>query len=99
MYGREPTPAPGAGRADLDHHELEISIAEEPTPKAGPEVVGRLGDEARAGDLHVNDLLERVVDLGGSDLHLTAGIHPAVRVHGELEALTEFPVMHGSETR
>jgi twitching motility protein PilT len=100
MYGREPAPA--SGRADVSHNghdELEISIAEEPTPTAGPEVVGRLGDESRAGDLHVNDLLERVVDLGGSDLHLTAGIHPAVRVHGDLKPLTEFPVMNGSEIR
>src|SRR5205823_5017367 len=39
MYGREPEPAAGAGRADM-HDDLEISIAEEPTPVVGPEVVG-----------------------------------------------------------
>ncbi len=50
-------------------------------------------------ELHVNDLLERVVDLGGSDLHLTVGIHPSVRVHGDIKPLTEFPVMNGSEIR
>ncbi|HET7488233.1 MAG TPA: PilT/PilU family type 4a pilus ATPase [Acidimicrobiales bacterium] len=50
-------------------------------------------------ELHVNDLLERVVDLGGSDLHITAGIHPVVRVHGDLTPLTEFPVMTASEIR
>ncbi|HEX2698977.1 MAG TPA: PilT/PilU family type 4a pilus ATPase [Acidimicrobiales bacterium] len=50
-------------------------------------------------ELHVNDLLERVVDLGGSDLHLTAGIPPAVRVHGAITLLTEFPVMTASEIR
>ena len=50
-------------------------------------------------ELHVNDLLIRVVDLGGSDLHLTVGVHPSVRVHGEIKALTEFPVMNGSEIR
>jgi twitching motility protein PilT len=55
--------------------------------------------EFGAGDLHVNELLERVLDLGGSDLHLTAGINPVVRVHGELKPLTEFPVMTGSELR
>ncbi|TMK84886.1 MAG: PilT/PilU family type 4a pilus ATPase [Actinobacteria bacterium] len=38
-------------------------------------------------------------DLGGSDLHLTAGIHPTVRVHGELKPLTEYPVLIGSELR
>jgi twitching motility protein PilT len=86
-------------RAGVDGEEIEISFAEESMPATGPEVVGRLGDESKAGDLHVNDLLERVVDLGGSDLHLTSGIHPAVRVHGELKPLTEFPEMNGSEIR
>ena len=55
--------------------------------------------EGLVSELHVNDLLERVVDLGGSDLHLTAGIPPAVRVHGDITSLTEFPVMTASEIR
>ena len=50
-------------------------------------------------ELHVNDLLGRVLDLDGSDLHLTVGVHPAVRVNGELKRLTEFPVLNGSEIR
>jgi twitching motility protein PilT len=50
-------------------------------------------------ELHVNDLLKRVVDLGGSDLHLTSGIPPSVRVHGGIKPLTEFPVMTPSEIR
>ena len=99
MYGRAVSPSPNGGRAKGTGEEIEISFAEEPTPVTGPEVVGRLGDESKAGDLHVNDLLERVVDLGGSDLHLTSGIHPSVRVHGELKPLTEFPEMNGSEIR
>jgi twitching motility protein PilT len=99
MYGRVASPSPNGGRAPRGGDEIEISVAEEPMPSTGPEVVGRLGDESKAGDLHVNDLLERVVDLGGSDLHLTSGIHPAVRVHGELKPLTEFPEMNGSEIR
>ncbi|MBV9040998.1 MAG: PilT/PilU family type 4a pilus ATPase [Acidimicrobiia bacterium] len=99
MYGRAPAPAGGTGRSRGGGDDIEIEFAEEPTAAAGPEVVGRLGDESRAGDLHVNDLLERVVDLGGSDLHLTSGIHPSVRVHGELKPLTEFPLMNGSEIR
>src|SRR5437588_6895686 len=98
MYGRAPAPAlNAAGKPGGD--DIEISFAEEPTPVTGPEVVGRLGDESKAGDLHVNDLLERVVDLGGSDLHVASAIHPAVRVNGELNALTEFPEMTGSEIR
>ena len=56
-------------------------------------------DDGVAVELHVNDLLERVVALGGSDLHLTAGIPPSVRVHGDIRPLTEFPVMTASEIR
>jgi twitching motility protein PilT len=50
-------------------------------------------------ELHINDLLDRVLDLGGSDLHLTVGVEPSVRIHGELKRLTEFPVLNGSEIR
>jgi twitching motility protein PilT len=100
MYGRVAGPKTnGNGAKTRDGDDIEISFAEEPMPATGPEVVGRLGDESKADDLHVNELLERVVDLGGSDLHLTAGIQPAVRVHGELKPLTEFPEMNGSEIR
>jgi twitching motility protein PilT len=38
-------------------------------------------------------LLARVVDLDGSDLHLTAGIQPMVRLRGELERLTGWAPM------
>ena len=35
----------------------------------------------------VPELLAALLELGGSDLHLTAGTPPTVRVHGELERL------------
>src|SRR5438094_3082780 len=57
---------------------IEIRL-EEPRAPAMPE---GLHTDGTADSLHVNDLLERVLDLGGSDLHLTVGIHPTVRVHG-----------------
>ena len=41
--------------------------------------------------LSVDALLERAVELSASDLHLTAGSHPAVRVHGHIELLDDFP--------
>jgi twitching motility protein PilT len=37
------------------------------------------------------DLLRKLIELKGSDLHLMAGLHPAIRVHGELTPLTEYP--------
>jgi twitching motility protein PilT len=66
-------------------------------PEGEPAPVPVWEDEDQ--ELHINDLLDRVLDLGGSDLHLTTGVEPSVRVHGELKRLTEFPVMNGSEIR
>ncbi len=49
--------------------------------------------------LVLTDLLGMVLDVEGSDLHLTAGSHPVIRVHGDLMRLTEFPVMEPTELR
>src|SRR3954469_15332715 len=37
-----------------------------------------------AGGLVLDDLLARLVELGGSDLHLTVGAPPTVRLRGEM---------------
>ena len=55
--------------------------------------------EVSADDLGVNDLLDRVLQARGSDLHLTAGQHPTIRVNGELCPLTDMPVLNGSQIR
>jgi twitching motility protein PilT len=55
-----------------------VDVAAEPT-------------ELRA--LAVDTLLERTVELGASDLHITTGSHPAVRRHGHIELLTDFPIL------
>jgi twitching motility protein PilT len=41
----------------------------------------------------VPELLGALLDLGGSDLHLTAGSAPVVRVHGELERVDGYPAL------
>ncbi|MFN8035986.1 MAG: PilT/PilU family type 4a pilus ATPase [Acidimicrobiia bacterium] len=66
-----------------------------PSPDGDP---GRVGDESRP-EVDVNELLDRVLDQRGSDLHLAAGSHPITRVHGELVAMAEFPVLNGSQIR
>ncbi len=76
-------------RAELDA--VIESIGSQPSGQ-------RLFDEEPTA-VHVNELLTRVVELGGSDLHITAGIHPSVRINGEIKALTEYPVLTGSEIR
>ncbi|MEA2155755.1 MAG: twitching motility protein PilT, partial [Solirubrobacteraceae bacterium] len=45
------------------------------------------------------DLLLEVIERNASDLHLTAGAHPTVRVRGQLQALEDYPVMTTEATR
>ena len=41
----------------------------------------------------VPELLSALLEKEGSDLHLTAGVQPVVRVHGDLERLMDFPIL------
>src|ERR671917_624303 len=45
------------------------------------------------------DLLLEVIERNASDLHLTAGAHPTVRVRGHLQPLEDYPVMTTEHTR
>ena len=45
------------------------------------------------------DLLLDVLDRRASDLHITSGSHPMVRVRGRLTPLDEYPVLDSTDTR
>ena len=47
----------------------------------------------------IDTLLERMVTLNASDLHITVGSHPVVRVRGSLERLGDFPQLSADETQ
>ncbi len=49
--------------------------------------------------ISVDALLEQAVARGASDLHITAGLHPAIRTHGRIELLDEEPVLDPDLTR
>ena len=49
--------------------------------------------------LSVDTLLERIVELRASDLHLTAGSPPAARVHGHIELFSDFPALDSNAVR
>jgi twitching motility protein PilT len=68
-------------------------------PQAVPIVGAPPVVSASGGELHVNDLLAKVTELGASDLHLTVGLPPTVRIHGTITPLEDFPVLNGSEIR
>src|SRR5205085_5744963 len=47
----------------------------------------------------IDDLLGRMVTLNASDLHITVGSHPVVRVRGRLERLEDVPALAPDETQ
>src|SRR6266704_2790438 len=49
--------------------------------------------------ISLSELLHRLSELGGSDLHITTGIAPLVRVHGEIRPLDGYRPLTSSETK
>jgi twitching motility protein PilT len=47
----------------------------------------------------IDDLLEQMVARGASDLHLTVGSQPAIRVHGHIQRLEEFEKLMPDDTQ
>ena len=45
------------------------------------------------------ELLKKMTDAGGSDLHLTTNSAPQIRVHGHLRSLAEYPPMTPADTK
>src|SRR6188472_975995 len=45
------------------------------------------------------ELLKKMTDAGGSDLHLTTNSSPQIRVHGHLSAMSEFPPLTPADTK
>ena len=91
-----------AGPDEVPKPAGESSEPSRPLPPLVEEVKERSGPvlESEAELLFdLDELLRRLVDSGGSDLHLTIGIPPAIRIHGELEQLTDFPKLVPNELR
>ena len=53
----------------------------------------------RTARVQLDELLDRVVELGGSDLHLTVGSPPVARIQGELHRLRDTASLNGSDVR
>ncbi len=45
----------------------------------------------------IDKILRMLVEKKGSDLHLSAGVHPVMRIHGEIHFLTELPVLSSQQ--
>ncbi|NUQ71459.1 MAG: Flp pilus assembly complex ATPase component TadA, partial [Chthonomonadales bacterium] len=55
-----------------------------PTPGAPQPEVAAAARPQPLEDAHVDDLLRSVVEKGGSDLHISVGVPPIIRVDGQL---------------
>jgi len=49
--------------------------------------------------LTLTDLLKRMVESGGSDLHITTNTPPCIRVHGELRPCEDLPSLGPAESK
>lgn len=79
-----PSPAPEA----LLRPQLRKDREPEPEPSERARVMSE-----EAADLDLDALLVSLVERGGSDLHLTAGVPPAIRINGEMTLLDDYPKM------
>jgi twitching motility protein PilT len=57
------------------------------------------GTESAATTYTIDDLLETMVALGASDLHVAVGSHPVIRLNGSLERLDQFPRLLADDTQ
>ncbi|MGH2710123.1 MAG: type IV pilus twitching motility protein PilT [Actinomycetota bacterium] len=48
-------------------------------------------DSSNSQDVGIPELLEQTIERGASDLHLTTGSHPVIRVNGSLTRMEEYP--------
>ncbi len=86
------TPAPGIG-------------ASQPAGFGGPRVappsspsIG-VGVAPQSDVPHVDDLLRHMIDIGGSDLHITVGSPPGIRVRGEVTPVEDQKVLTPKDTQ
>jgi twitching motility protein PilT len=90
----EPPPAAPASNGEVALPRTVSARQGQDTGPSGPKV---MSEEESSIDL--DELLVALVDRGGSDLHLTAGIPPSIRVHGEITPLDEFPTCEPDDLR
>ncbi len=83
-----PEPAPQSG-----------SVPAQPAPDSAPEAAAQVAPPSRRAATSIDDLLEQVVVRGASDLHVTVGAEPVIRVNGRLERIDEFNRLSPDDTQ
>ncbi len=57
------------------------------------------GNDTPLEQISLSDLLKKLIEMGGSDLHLTTNTAPQVRVHGHLAPLEGFRTLTSADTK
>ena len=87
------SPTPGGGNGQPDPHAPSPVVEAVDEPQGAARLLAY--EEDTEIDLH--EVLGKLIELGGSDLHLTAGLPPMVRLHGEVERLEGYPKLMPAE--
>jgi len=59
----------------------------------------KLGSSDPSHMIAIDQLLNEMIDQSASDLHLTIGIPPVLRIHGELRPMTDLPPLASEDTQ
>ena len=90
-----PPVAPSVGLGRVAPSATPDADVELTKPATGEDAYRRTSTEqgTREDDLSLPEVLDAMMELKASDLHLSANSHPAVRVNGDLRQLTDFPML------
>jgi len=77
---------------------IEVLYGVEDMPKAA-EPVRAEGEAPAAVEIHLNSLLVEMMGLGASDLHLSAGLPPCIRVDGVIRVMEGYEPQTPSDLR
>lgn len=76
---------------------LALEVLYGVAPDAAP--VHQEGEPEAPKEVHLNDLLTDMVELGASDLHLSSGLPPCVRIDGHIRPMDGYEPLNPSELR
>lgn len=90
-----PQPSPEPPRPAQPEAQTPLRNAPQPASSSRRQAA-RIGlaQVAQEGDIDLDAALRAMIEVGGSDLHLTSGAQPMIRLDGGLRPLDGFPVMY-----
>src|SRR5438105_1978917 len=70
-----------------------------PSDRCSPSAKERQSIMENPPQISLSELLHKLAELGGSDLHVTTGTPPLIRVHGEIRPLDGYRPLTSGETK